>query len=91
MENILLEKELTEKLIEDIKVQTCFVTTMERSAKLETDNPPTPPPHVKYYTTRSFEIPGTIREKAFETLWERDLDNLSLPTMILDALIKVML
>ncbi|XP_058801808.1 actin-related protein 10 [Phymastichus coffea] len=88
MEGILPEKELTEKLIEDIKVQTCFVTTMERSAKLDTNDPPTPPPFVKYYTTMSFEIPGTVREKAFETLWERDLDNLSIPTMILDALMK---
>ncbi|NP_001177675.1 actin related protein 11 [Nasonia vitripennis] len=88
LQDVLSEKELNEKLIEDIKVQTCFVTTMERSAKLETDNPPTPPPSVKYYTTRTFEIPGIIREKAYEVLWERDNDNLSLPTMILDALIK---
>lgn len=89
MKDILLEDESTEKLIENIKVQTCFVTTMDRSAKLETKDPPTPPPSVKYYGTRTFEIPGTVRENAFEILWERDNDNLSVPTMILDAIIKV--
>ncbi|XP_014238646.1 actin-related protein 10 [Trichogramma pretiosum] len=88
MQEILTEEECTEKLIEDIKVRTCFVTTMERSAKLLTDNPPTPPPNVKYFTKRSLEIPGTVRESAFEKLWERDLDNLSIPTMILDSIIK---
>jgi len=88
MKDVLTERELTETLIENIKVQTCFVTTMERSLQLQTENPPTPPPNVKYYTTRNFEIPGKVREKAFEILWERDNDNLSIPTMILDALIK---
>jgi actin-related protein 10 len=89
MKTILPEKELIEKLIENIKVRTCFVTTMERSLKMESDNPFPPPPDVKYYTTRTFEIPGSIREKAFEILWQRDNDNLSISTMILDALIKV--
>ena len=89
MQDILLEKENTELIIEDIKARTCFVTTLERSEKLDTDKPPVPPPDVKYYTTRSFQIPGTVRERAFESLWERDLDNLSIPTMVLDALIKV--
>ncbi|XP_014213455.1 actin-related protein 10 [Copidosoma floridanum] len=88
MKDVLTNKEKTENLIENIKVQTCFVTTMERSLKLQTENPPTPPPSVKYYCTRNFEIPGTVRENAFEVLWERDNDNLSIPTMILDALIK---
>ncbi|XP_011501636.1 PREDICTED: actin-related protein 10 [Ceratosolen solmsi marchali] len=88
MKTILSETESTEKLIENIKVRTCFVTTMERSLKLETDNPFKPPPDVKYYTTRTFEIPGSVREKAFEVLWQRDNDNLSVPTMILDSIIK---
>lgn len=92
MKDVLPTKDLTETLIENIKVQTCFVTTMERSCKLKTDNPPTPPPNVKYYyMSKIFEIPGALREDAFEVLWERDNDNLSIPTMILDALIKVCL
>lgn len=80
---------LTQKAIEDVKVRTCFVTTMERAKKLNTEDAPAPPPSVKYFTSESFMIPGETREKVFEVLWERDMDNLSLPTMILNAIIKV--
>jgi len=75
--------------VEDIKVRTCFVTTLERSAKLGIEDAPSPPPNVTYPGVKRILIPGEIREKAFEILWERDNDNLSLPTMILDAIIKV--
>ncbi|XP_060815900.1 actin-related protein 10 [Bombus pascuorum] len=79
---------ITEKHVEDIKVRTCFVTTMERSSKLGTAHAPKPPPAVKYPGIKSINIPGEVREKAFEVLWERDNDNLSIPTMILDAIIQ---
>lgn len=81
--------DLSEKMLEDIKVRTCFVTTLERSAKIGTEDAPTPPPNVTYPGVKRILIPGEIREKAFEILWERDNDNLSLPTMILDAITKV--
>lgn len=81
--------DLSEKILEDIKVRTCFVTTLERSAKLGTENAPAPPSDVTYPGVKRILIPGEIREKAFEILWERDNDNLSLPTMILDAIVKV--
>ncbi|XP_063978040.1 actin-related protein 10 [Diachasmimorpha longicaudata] len=80
--------EFDEELLEDIKVRTCFVTTLERSKKLDSDEPPVPPPSVKYPGLKTFTVPGHIREKAFELLWERDNDNLSIPTMILDSLVK---
>lgn len=80
--------DLTEQIVENIKVRTCFVTTLERSEKLKTDNPPAPPPSVKYPGIKSINVPGEVREKAFEILWERDNDNLSIPNMILDAIIK---
>ncbi|XP_011863461.1 PREDICTED: actin-related protein 10-like [Vollenhovia emeryi] len=80
--------DLSEKMLEDIKVRMCFVTTLERAAKLGTEAAPTPPPDVTYPGVRRLLIPGEIREKAFEVLWERDNDNLSLPTMILDAIVK---
>ncbi|KYN35225.1 Actin-related protein 10 [Trachymyrmex septentrionalis] len=80
--------ELSENIVEDIKVRTCFVTTLERSAKLETESALTPPPDVTYPGIKRIVIPGEIREKAFEVLWERDNDNLSLSTMILDAIVK---
>ncbi|XP_034175360.2 actin-related protein 10 [Osmia lignaria lignaria] len=80
--------DVSEKLVEDIKVRTCFVTTLERSRKLGTAEAPNPPPAVKYPGLKTINIPGEVREKAFEILWERDNDNLSIPTMILDALIQ---
>lgn len=86
---VLASLDLSEKVLEDIKVRTCFVTTLERSAKLGTENAPAPPPAVKYPGVMSISVPGEIREKAFEVLWERDNDNLSLPTMILDSVVKV--
>lgn len=82
---------MSENILEDIKVRTCFVTTLERSAKLGTESALTPPPDVTYPGIKRIAIPGEIRERAFEVLWERDNDNLSLPTMILDAIVKVKL
>lgn len=87
--NLSNDMDLSEKMLEDIKVRTCFVTTLERSTKLGTTDAPPPPPDVTYPGIKRILIPGEIREKAFETLWERDNDNLSLPTMILDAIVKV--
>jgi len=76
-------------VLEDIKVRTCFVTTLERSKELELKDTATAPPDIIYPGVKKIVIYGKIREKAFEVLWERDNDNLSLPTMILDAIIKV--
>lgn len=88
-DNISNDIDLPEKMLEDIKVRTCFVTTLERSEKLGTEDAPTHPPDVIYPGVKRLVISGEIREKAFEILWERDNDNLSLSTMILDAIIKV--
>ncbi|XP_066581610.1 actin-related protein 10 [Prorops nasuta] len=77
---------LSENTIEDIKVRTCFVTTLERSLMFKEDGSLIPPPSVIYPGTRNFVIPGHIRERVFEILWARDADNLSIPTMILDSL-----
>ena len=89
MKDVIPDLELSESIIEDIKVRTCFVTTMDRSRKLRDVGESSPPPAVKYSGVRSFDIPGYVRENAFEILWERDNDNLSIPTMILDAITKV--
>jgi len=81
--------DLSEKVLEDIKVRTCFVTTLERSRELESKDVSVAPPNITYPGIKKIVIHGKIREKAFEVLWERDNDNLSLSTMILDAIIKV--
>ncbi|CAL4067134.1 unnamed protein product [Meganyctiphanes norvegica] len=88
---------LPEKTLEDIKVRTCFVTTSERSGRLQINKydrsvePPPPPPSIAYPLGggRMLTIPGTVRELATEGLFERDEDCLSLATMILVAIMKV--
>lgn len=89
MKQAIPDLELDDRVIEDIKVRTCFVTTMERSKRLGTENSPIPPPAVKYPGIKTINIPGVVRENAYELFWERDADNLCIPTMILDAIIKV--
>ncbi|XP_008561149.1 actin-related protein 10 [Microplitis demolitor] len=88
MKEAIPDVELTEQIIEDIKVRTCFVTTLERAKKLGADDAPAPPPAVKYPGIKTIEIPGYVRERSYELLWERDADNLSISTMILDAILK---
>ncbi|KAK7002514.1 Actin-related protein 10, partial [Halocaridina rubra] len=87
---------LSDKILEDIKVRTCFVTTMERSQRLLNNKydrsvePPPPPPSVKYPISgsRIIIVPGTVRELATEILFEQDEDHLSVASMILDALMQ---
>lgn len=89
-------QDLSDKTLEDIKVRTCFVSTMERSKRLQNNKydrsmePPPPPPNVQYPVSgsRIITIPGTVRELSTELLFEQDGDLLSLPTMILEALLK---
>nr|CAD7439363.1 unnamed protein product [Timema bartmani] len=77
-------------LIPVYEVRTCFVTTLERAKKAEEGNAPPPPPDVPYSEggLPSFNIPGTIREQAFEVLFQQDDDGNSIPTMILDSILK---
>ncbi|KAG0728717.1 Actin-related protein 10 [Chionoecetes opilio] len=91
-----LMKDMPDKCLEDIKVRTCFVTTLERSSRLQSNKydrsvePPPPPTSVSYPLEgrHILTVPGTVRELAAESLFERDQDGLTLATMILDALLK---
>lgn len=86
--NINSEKEdFPESTIEDIKVRTCFVTSLTRSTQLEAVDPP---PDVVYQEGGSevVHIPGKVRETVYEVLFEQDNDQMSVSTMILDAIIK---
>lgn len=80
---------LTNDVIEDIKVRTCFITTRERALKYRNGEPPAPPPSVKYPIEgkQAVEIPGTLRETAFEVLFPEDNDRFGLHYIILDAII----
>jgi len=81
---------LPESVIEDIKVRCCFVTTPERGKQIFDENPPKPPPSMEYIVRgqQIIQIPGTLRESAYEVLFERDNDEASLPNLMLDAILK---
>lgn len=77
--------------IEDIKVRCCFVTTMERSKRFGSNSKDIEPcPSVQYPLGGHSElkISGRIRETSFDVLFEEDNDHQSLPSMILDAILK---
>lgn len=88
IENGVSSELLTDDVVEEIKVRTCFVTTYERSLKYKNNEPPTPPPSVQYpiHGEDIITIPGTLRETAFEVLFPEDNDRLGLPYIILDAI-----
>lgn len=52
---------------------------------------PGPPPSLDYRVGGSYvvQIPGSVRQAAFEPLFEKDNERCSLPHLILDAIIKV--
>lgn len=88
LENGVSSELLTDEIIEEIKVRTCFVTTYERALKYRKNEEVTPPPSVEY-PIRGDEIitiPGKLRETAFEVLFPDDNDRLGLPFIILDSL-----
>jgi actin-related protein 10 len=81
------KEDFPESIIEDIKVRTCFVTSLNRATQLDAVEPP---PDVVYQEggTDTFCIPGKVREAVHEVLFEQDNDQTSISTMILDAIIK---
>lgn len=89
---------LTEEILEDIKVRCCFVTSMSRAkqifavhcGKADSNKLPTPPVALDYPLDgdRFLHINGNTREEACEVLFEQDNEEMSLATMILDSLIK---
>ncbi|XP_055374516.1 actin-related protein 10 isoform X2 [Condylostylus longicornis] len=84
------EEYLTEEVLEDIKVRTCFVTTFERAQQYREEKPPTAPPDVEYpvHGKEIIKIPGKLRETVMEIFFAEDNDNSSLPHQILDAILK---
>ncbi|KAG7165279.1 Actin-related protein 10-like [Homarus americanus] len=89
-------EQLSDKVLEDIKARTCFVTSLDRSGRLQNNKydravePPPPPPSVQYPMSgsRILTLPGSVREMVTEILFERDEDMLSVPSMILNSLMK---
>lgn len=78
---------INEEIIENIKVRICFVTTMERAEKLEEI---VNPPSVDYclHGNTHIKVDGKVRESAYESIFRMDGDEISVPTMILDSILK---
>nr|XP_023025103.1 actin-related protein 10 [Leptinotarsa decemlineata] len=82
---------LSEAVLEDIKIRCCFVTEKSRAEQLALVKPGIIPcPEVKFPVggTDSVIVTGKVRERAFEVLYEEDNDHLCLSTMILDAILQ---
>lgn len=99
VENVITEP-LDENLLEDIKVRTCFVAPFERGVKLsrqkieyeDTDVSAIsgPPNDIKYPIDgdKVLNIPGPLRESVCEVLFEMYGDEQTIPTLIIDAILK---
>lgn len=73
-------------------MRCCFVTKQQRAKQLLQTKPEISPcPTVNYPLggSKTIKVTGKTREIAFEILFEEDNDHLSLPTMILDAILNV--
>jgi len=96
-----LMQEIPERLLEDVKVRTCFVTEFGRGRKIQeaaaavegqqqTDDL-VPPPDVEYPLEDGeniLRIDGFVREGSSEVLWETDMEERSVATIILDIIVK---
>ncbi|SPP78834.1 blast:Actin-related protein 10 [Drosophila guanche] len=87
------ESLLTESVLEDIKVRTCFVTTMDRahSRSRGDENQPKPPPSVDYIICDNdtmVEVPGLLRETVYEIMFEPNNERDSLPHLILRSILN---
>ncbi|KAH8354229.1 hypothetical protein KR084_004074 [Drosophila pseudotakahashii] len=86
------EKLLTESVLEDIKVRTCFVTTMERAQVRANggQEQPTPAPAVDYIVSDNdaiIQVPGELRETVYEIMFEPSNERDSLPHLILRSIL----
>lgn len=94
--------EIPEKILEDIKVRTCFVTEFSRGQKIQQSAALTesqrdtqinvvPPPDVDYPMEDGeniLKVDGFIREGSAEILWEIDGEEKSVATIVLDIICK---
>lgn len=84
------EELLSESVLEDIKVRTCFVTKLERAQSYLKNEPPQAPPDVDYPIGDEaiITVPGKVRETAFEIFFEENNDRDSLPHLIIQSILR---
>lgn len=85
------EEILSERIVEDIKVRTCFITTAPRAQAYKNNEPQQHCTDVDYPVDGGdvIKIPGLLREIAFESIFPEDNDRMGLPYIILDSILKV--
>lgn len=94
------ESDLNEKIIEDIKLKTCFVCPFKRSLALKASLVWVGeqirysvaggcPPDVRYpiYGDRILTVPGLVREAACELFFEEQGEELNLVRLVLDTIL----
>lgn len=86
--------QLSESVIEDIKIRTCFVPSFGRGQQLvqaKIDSAPVTgsPPDVQYPLQGQFviSIPGIVRESAYQVLFEQVGNESTIAVMVLDAML----
>lgn len=97
------DEHLDESVLEDIKVKTCFVTTYQRGSYLaqqKCDNSgdlassscpiKNPPPNILFHLNGNqiLTIPGDLRESVCEVMFEMYGEEHTLPTLIIDLILK---
>jgi hypothetical protein len=79
--------------VEDIRLRTCLVTSIDRAERLEKDlepSPALPSFHIEMRGDLFVEFSGTVRERAGEIWFQnQDLDGISIPQMVLTTISKV--
>jgi actin-related protein 10 len=84
---------LDEADLNAIRVKTCFVTTLDRVLARKEGKIEKECDDVIYHLKRgnkvySIRVPGIVRETAADVLFEPDEDGVSLPSLILDSILK---
>lgn len=79
---------LTDEVIEDITVRTCFVPSMQMMADLQSENRK-PCPDVEYPVSGGevIVVPGLVREQVYDVLFVHDNERSALPYQVLDAIL----
>ncbi|KAH8298597.1 hypothetical protein KR018_003687 [Drosophila ironensis] len=82
---------LSESVLEDIKVRTCFVNTFERAQSTASgEEKPQPPPDVDYIVSEHdavVRVPGRLRESVYEIMFEASMERDSLPHLVLGSIL----
>ncbi|KAM8719714.1 hypothetical protein ACLKA7_005870 [Drosophila subpalustris] len=81
------ESLLTEQVLEDIKIRTCFVNKFQADDKATKHEPP---PSVEYAICDDdavILVPGTLRQSVYELMFEQTNERDSLPHLILRAIL----